>query len=155
FETGGQRRGFFQPGVRRISDSDFRQIIAAGGQPTVPVKTNQVKPDSDFQLPRYASPEVNRAVEAFALRVALDEVSRRFPGWSAPSQPRNNPGFDVLVRRSGEHDRYIEVKGTTRLAPQFFITEGEIQFSRAHRDNYHLLVVFGIDVAKGLNKMIW
>src|SRR5260221_8587311 len=54
-------------------------------------------------------------------------------------QPRNIPGFDILVVEHGEV-LYIEVKGTGRIAPQFFMTEGEIQFSRRHASCFQLLV---------------
>jgi Domain of unknown function (DUF3883) len=39
---------------------------------------------------------------------------------------------------------FIEVKGTTRGSPQFFITEGELRFSRLHGDQFCLAVVYNI-----------
>lgn len=159
-ETGADRRGYFQPGVRVISQEDFKCIVeaaqvgavAAGEGPATPVAGKPRPP-----APGYASPATLRAVEEFALRVALDEVCRRYPHATAEQQPRNNPGFDILVRRkSASADWiYVEVKGTTRGFPQFFMTEGELQFSRRHMDRYCLVVIHKIRLDAGSYDLFW
>ncbi len=149
-ETGAGRRGYFQPGVRVISSADFSRIIAAAEVSELEVKEAGKAPAGEVERtfgPGYASPANLRDVEDFALRVANAEAQSRYPGAAVLPQPRNNPGFDILVMRekaAGEGVVFIEVKGTTRVSPQFFITEGELRFSRLHGDQYYLVVVYKI-----------
>jgi hypothetical protein len=103
----------------------------------------------------YASPATLRAVEDFAVRVALDDLRRRYPPAAVERQPRNNPGFDILVRGSSDELLYIEVKGTARGYPQFFMTEGERRFSERQGDRYRLIVVYGINLDAGTYELFW
>jgi hypothetical protein len=50
---------------------------------------------------------------------------------------------------------YVEVKGTTRGLPQFFMTEGELQFSRRHEDAFHLVVVYKIRLEENTYEVLW
>ena len=72
-------------------------------------------------------------------------------------QSRNNPGFDVLMQqRDVSTERiYVEVKGTTRAFPQFFITEGELRFSHRHANQFCLIVVYSISLEAGTFKVFW
>jgi hypothetical protein len=83
-ETGAGRRGYFQPGVRVISCEDFGRIIAASEMNEGDVREAAEVPASDVDQrtpgPGYASPATLRAVEDFAMRVAIDEAQRRYPG---------------------------------------------------------------------------
>ncbi len=105
-------------------------------------------------MPAYASPEKLRALEAFAVRVALDELRRRYSGSTPEPQPRNNPGFDILLRGS-DPDLYVEVKGTERGAPLFFLTDGELEFSKHNPDRFRLIVVYDIQIDQGTYKVYW
>ena len=167
-ESGAVRRGYFQPGVRAISDGDFARILAAAevasdaqagpaGSPRLADSNTRAEGS-----PRYASAEMTRAVEEFAVRVALEEVRRRFPKSVVDVQPRNNPGFDILIAEHGgssgalgtEHF-YVEVKGTTRTLPVFFASEGELQFSRRNRGRYRLIVVYKIQFEPAQHEVCW
>lgn len=157
-ETGAARRGYFQRGVRVISDADFQRILETA-QTAVEVNLIAQSPQSAAVTVRaghitYASLAVARAIEEFAVQAALNEIRNRYADCSAEPQPRNNPGFDVLVGGPGGHI-YAEVKGTTRSFPQFFITEGELQFSRCHADEYCLIVIFRINLDAGTYEVFW
>jgi len=159
-ESGADRRGYFQPGVRVITEDDFKRIVEAAhidvAAAEEPAALAGIEPRTAG--PGYASPATLRAVEDFALRVALDEIRRRYPHATVQPQPRNNPGFDILVRpadSSPDGRIYIEVKGTTRGLPQFFITEGELQFSRRHADRFRLIVVYGIRPEADSCELFW
>lgn len=160
-ETGAERRGYFQRGVRVISDDDLRRILEAAQTPGTPPVAMDEESDAPANVPlnrlTYASPETSIAVENFAVRIALEELRRRYHGREAEPQPRNNPGFDILVTTVGDsrENLYVEVKGTERKFPQFFATEGELQFSRRHPDEFRLVVVYGIDLDTGGYKVFW
>lgn len=155
-EVGGKRRGYFQLGVRTISPTEFRCILEAsestiGSDEPLARPPALSRPDAG---PGYASPEKLRAIEAFAIRVALEEIERRYPGSRASVLPRNNPGFDIEVGVLGE-SLYVEVKGTERSAAQFFATEGELQFSRRNASRYRLIVVHRINLTSGQYNLLW
>ena len=158
FETGAERRGYFQRGVRVISDADFQHILETA-QATLEANltAQNLQPEAVIAPVgsiTYASVAVARAIEEFAVEAALTEIRKRYADCSAKSQPRNNPGFDVLVHGPGGHI-YAEVKGTTRPFPQFFVTEGELQFSRRHAEKYRLIVIFRINVVAGTYEVFW
>jgi hypothetical protein len=154
-ETGANRRGYFQPGVRVISDENFRRILEAAQMSAIAAEAFPAAPERTTAA-GYASPAAMRAVEDFAVCVALDEVRRRYPNATVEPQPRNNPGFDILVRSESSVERmYVEVKGTTRPCPQFFMTEGELQFSRRHADEYRLIIVYGIHLGPDTYDLLW
>ena len=157
-ETGADRRGYFQPGVRVISEQDFRRIIEGAQLSEISADEFGGAPgtEADRATASYASLATTRAIEDFAVRVALDEVRRRYPNATVELQPRNNPGFDILVRSESFVERfYVEVKGTMRRCPQFFVTEGELQFSRRHADHYRLIIVYGIHLEPSTYRLLW
>lgn len=102
----------------------------------------------------YGSSGVTRDVEEFSVRVALAELLRRYPNWVCHVLPRNNPGFDILVK-DAHRELYVEVKGTQRRSPCFLVTEGELQFSRQKASLYRLLVVYGINLVRGEYRLHW
>src|SRR5262249_903069 len=103
------------------------------------------------------SPELTRAIERSSVRVALTELRNKYPSFSIELQPRNNPGFDVLVSssRSAQDLLYVEVKGTQRHSLNFFATEGEIQFSRRNADAFCIILVYGIAFDTGAYQILW
>jgi hypothetical protein len=161
FERGAERRGYFQRGVRAISEDDLRRILEAArtietAQKAV-AREADTSPEGLLNRITYASPEIARAVEDFAVRVALEELSRGHRECEVERQPHNNPGFDILVTTIGRSQErfYVEVKGTQRGSPQFFATEGELQFSRRYADKFRLVVVYGIELDTGAYKVFW
>ena len=93
-------------------------------------------------------------MEACSLKVAVAELRRRYPDSVVASQHRNNPGFDVLVEAPGK-TLFVEVKGTQRSSPHFFVTEGELQFSRAYSSQFWLVVVYRINLADHTYSLYW
>jgi hypothetical protein len=86
-------------------------------------------------------------VERYAVEAVIAELRKIAPKAKIVEQARNNPGFDILVM-DDDVLRYIEVKGTTRPAPQFIMSQGEMEFSVRHESHYSLMIVYGIDLAK-------
>lgn len=158
FESGAERRGYFQRGVRVVSETDFgrvleaAQTLGAGGVDLDEADVNRQQPRG----PAYASPKVIREVESFATKVAVAELRRLHPRASVKVQPRNNPGFDILVREpQAEAPLWVKVEGTLRQTPQFFVTEGELRFSRRHASQCRLIVVYAIDLTRGAYELFW
>lgn len=56
----------------------------------------------------------------------------------------DHAGYDIHSYHTDGRDRFIEVK-TTRYGQYtpFYISSGEVRFSKAHADSYHLYRVFG------------
>ena len=56
----------------------------------------------------------------------------------------DHAGYDIRSYHADGRDRFIEVKTTRygRYTP-FYISAGELRFSRTHADSYHLYRVFG------------
>ena len=56
----------------------------------------------------------------------------------------DHAGYDIRSYHADGRDRFIEVKTTRygRYTP-FYISDGEVRFSKAHADSYHLYRVFG------------
>lgn len=94
----------------------------------------------------YASPAIAREVDRVAMDLALEWVAAEFPDAVIERMPQNNPGYDILVVENGEPTRYIEVKGTLRPLPRFFLSENERQFSADNSDLYTLVVFYEIDL---------
>jgi hypothetical protein len=131
---------YFQRGVREIDDETFRRILAVGeaGDPTAGRRRREAA------LP-YAPPETARLVDEIAVELALAELRARYPTAQLTEMPHNNPGYDVRVREGGNVIRYVEVKGTLRGEPHFFMSEGERLFSHENAARYSLLVFYAID----------
>src|SRR5690606_14648522 len=110
---------------------DFQRILEAAQMETAKMIVPLHKDGGISLGPAYASPEVLKMIEEFSVRVAVEELRKKYPGASIIVKPRNNPGFDLLVRPQSARgdDLFVEVKGTTRGTPHFFMTEGEVQFS--------------------------
>ena len=64
----------------------------------------------------------------------------------------NNPGFDLET--SAERFRFVEVKGTVKRLPTFFLSEGERQFGTEHSEAYLLAVVYGMDLERASHEDI-
>lgn len=140
---------YFQRGVRRIDDVTFGRIltVAAVTDPTAGRRRREVT------MP-YAPPETARLVDEIATEVALHQVSKTYPDAEVTSMPHNNPGYDIRVRKDGVVVRYVEVKGTFRARPHFFMSEGERLFSHEFKDRYTLMIVYDIDPQNRLGTVV-
>jgi hypothetical protein len=131
---------YFQRGVRQIDDETLRRILAVA-EAADPAAGRRRR---ETAMP-YASPETARLVEEISVELALVELKGLYPDAQVSAMPHNNPGYDVRVSDSGETIRYVEVKGTLRRDPHFFMSEGERLFSHDNAARYTLLVYYAID----------
>jgi hypothetical protein len=133
---------FWREGIRQIDDGSFERILELASSATS-LPNDQFAPN-----PKYASSQYELSqVDDYAVSVAKSVLNSRFGMNSVSEMPHNNPGFDISVRRFGERDLHVEVKGTRSHAPAFFLTEGERIHSREYADGFKLLVVFSIDLS--------
>jgi hypothetical protein len=150
-EAGGRRKGYYQQGVRRIAEGEFRRILELA-------EANSPRVDNDQEEARagdhYASPDAARMLEEFSVQQALSELASRFPGQPLKKMPRNNPGFDILIGKEPSQT-YVEVKGTQSRVPRFYLSEGERRFSHEHCDMYLVVVFYGVDLRTGNFKVHW
>ncbi|QSE93908.1 DUF3883 domain-containing protein [Rhodococcus pseudokoreensis] len=126
---------YFQPGVRVIDQNSFDDICRSGQYFHV-ASTAYV----------YADPAATIAVDQLAMSLAVEEACRRFPNSLVERMPHNNPGFDIQIQNDAEPTLYIEVKGTRAPEPQFFVTAGEISFSRTHSSHYSIWIFHSINL---------
>jgi hypothetical protein len=153
FESGGVVRGYFQRGVRRVSEVDYRRILEAADG--LNAALGEAGKNESGGRQSYASAEVARQIETFSVGVAVQEIQRRFPKADVDVLPRNNPGFDLLVRLTPDSTLFVEVKGTGQKRPCFFASEGELLFSRRNADRYRLVVVYAIDLNDHSCSILW
>jgi Protein NO VEIN, C-terminal len=160
YEPGGKRGGFYwQEGVRRIDEEVYQSIVndALTSEPMSPPRDmTSAQGRTTVTAPgAYASAEVVRAVDAYAMTAALAELARRWPDSIIERQRPNNPGFDVRIGPTIPALRYVEVKGTTLSYPRFFLSEGERAFSQCAADQYTLVVIYAIDLRNQIHKVFW
>jgi Domain of unknown function (DUF3883) len=146
-EPGGQRPGYFQPGVRVIPEAVFEDILRSAEQ-LIPAPP-QAFDSAVSATPGHASQETLRAVERFAVEATMRRLHELYPDEPIVEMPSNNPGFDLRVGEPNRAVHFVEVKGTRQHAVAFFLTEGERRFSIEHGDRYVLSVVTGIDLEHG------
>lgn len=140
----GERNGgpglYFQVGVRAVDDETFERVFSAAS-------TDTERGGALSGASSYPASETARAVDTVAMKIAEVYLAEQFPRHQVHRMAQNNPGYDFEVRgSSGVVERYIEVKGTIRRGPEFFMSEGERLFSLAHEDMYTLVVVHAIDL---------
>jgi hypothetical protein len=151
-EPGGSRSGYFQQGVRTIPEDVFQRIVAlGGGGPMDGSGFGFEDEDSDGGRsqgvrPGYATAADAQETERQSRKAVTQLLTRAVPGIKVIQMARNNPGFDLET--SDDRYRFIEVKGTIKRLPTFFMSEGERKFGDANRDAYLLAVVYGMDLAR-------
>lgn len=152
-EVAGSRPGYFQPGVRRISEEEFNNILEAArlAASNLDVATTIVDNVSDDT---YAAPNTSQDIEGYAIQTAVDYLIERFPDLPVEVLHHSNPGYDIRVGTSADIHRYVEVKGTQSPQPRFYLSEGERLFSEQNADRYLLLVVYDIDLDRGQHRLI-
>jgi hypothetical protein len=150
-EPGGSRSGYFQQGVREISEEDFQRILAlAGAGPMDGVPQRVIEESSQLLVPGesspgYATAAVARETERQSRNAVVRFLGAALPGAEIIEMATNNPGFDLET--SVDRVRFVEVKGTSKPLPTFFLSEGERRFGDEHADAYLLAVVYGMDLS--------
>ena len=102
----------------------------------------------------YASPETAKIVDDYAMSAAEKYLYDKFPKHNIEAMSRNNPGFDILVSKN-DRPLYVEVKGTQRQNPHFFLTDGERRFSKDMAEQYLLLVFYRINLAERTHDFLY
>lgn len=151
-EPGGARSGYFQQGVREIPEDAFQRILGlAGAGPMDGVLPPRVvEGSSQLLVPNgvqggYATAAVARETERQSRNAVVRFLGEALPGVDIIEMAANNPGFDLQT--SADRFRFVEVKGTSKPVPTFFLSEGERRFGDEHADAYLLAVVYGIDLS--------
>jgi hypothetical protein len=149
-ETGAAtHRGYFRNGVRVIDETVFDSILATAKSPT-----DEDRLASGLIDVNYATAEVRTEIERYSVDVALSELRGRHPEQWVLEMPHNNPGYDIRVGSPLNPLQFVEVKGTQRIDPVFFLSEGERVFSHTHADRYQLMVVYNIDLAARTHSLL-
>ncbi len=151
-EENGSRRGYYQPGVRRITDDEFSHILelAQVAPPEAEVVAGEVPPPEA----KFGTSEAARKVEDYAVERVRELLQERYADATVQVMARNNPGYDIRV--TGAHGaliRYVEVKGTSLAAPVFFLSEGERRFSGREAAQYTLFAVYTVDLEAGTHQV--
>lgn len=94
----------------------------------------------------YPEPEVSKEVDALAMEVAIRQVKCLYPNKIVEQMEHNNPGFDILVKKDGNNIAYVEVKGTQKSIPSFFMSERQRRFSEENADKSCWLIVYNINL---------
>ena len=141
-EPGGARKGYYQRGVRTITEDEFSAILelAKVAAPEAELVAGEVPPVEA----QYGTSEASRLVEEYAVDVVAGKLRAENGPGSVRVMPRNNPGYDIQLLLLGRLHRFVEVKGTAAPAPVFFLTEGERKFSTAEAHRYTLFVVYNV-----------
>jgi Domain of unknown function (DUF3883) len=151
-EPGGARSGYFQQGVREIPEEVFQRILALGGAGPMDGSVHHIDEEAVDPLPPpgaragYASAAVAQETERQSRKAVSGFLSLVIPGIEIIEKAGNNPGFDLET--TADRLRFVEVKGTSKRLPTFFLTEGERRFGAEHADAYLLAVVYGMDLTR-------
>lgn len=157
-EPGGSRRGYYQQGVRTIPEDVFQRIVALGGGGPMDGSDSALddaRPNVGELAevrPGYATAADAKETERQSRKAVAGLLKRAIPGIEIIEMARNNPGFDLET--TYERCRFIEVKGTIKRLPTFFMSEGERKFGAEHAGAYLLAVVYGMDLARESHKDI-
>ena len=142
-----------------VSVGDLLEILVDPPQPTAP-EVRQPRPEYavpgrtagtvDYLRREARNRSLGDAGEALVMdyerlrleRVGKDHLARNIEQVSKTVGDR--AGYDIRSYHADGRDRFIEVKTTRygRYTP-FYISDGEVRFSKAHADSYHLYRVFG------------
>lgn len=97
----------------------------------------------------YPSPQTSKEVDEFAMNAAMNQVGCKYPNEEIDQMGHNNPGYDILVEKDGEVVTYVEVKGTKKPKPTFYMSEYERRFSKNNAEKYLLIIVYNINLNTG------
>jgi hypothetical protein len=150
-EPGGSRSGYFQQGVREIPEDAFQRILGLAGAGPMDGLAHPLDGESgESSLSAqnragYATAAVARETERQSRTAVMGFLVEVLPGIEIVEMAANNPGFDLHT--SLDRFRFVEVKGTSKPLPTFFLSEGERRFGEEHADTYLLAVVYGMDLS--------
>jgi Domain of unknown function (DUF3883) len=148
-EPDGSRRGYFQQGVRGIPEDAFQRIVALGGGG--PMDGSAYDSGSGAEArglvrPGYATAANAQETERQSRIAVAELLAQAVPEIEIVEMATNNPGFDLET--SAGRFRFVEVKGTIKRLPTFFLSEGERRFGAEHSEAYLLAVVYGMDLER-------
>ena len=103
----------------------------------------------------YPDPEAAAKVDKAAIPLALAIAQERYFGLRVEVMDHSNLGYDLAVLDGSTLVRYIEVKSTTRHDGGFFMSDYQREFSIIHASVYSLLVLAGLDPARGSCRPFW
>lgn len=153
FEPGGSDPGYRRQRVRVVGLDVLERIVAAA---TLADEGDSAAAGQEAaRIKAYASSELSRRIDAYAMAVAEVEVARRYSGTTVRRMPHNNPGYDLRATAGGRIIRYVEVKGTAGGRGSFFVSEGERQFSERNEARFSLCVVRSIDLENRTHLISW
>jgi hypothetical protein len=150
-EPDGSRSGYYQQGVREIPEDAFQRILGLAGAGPMDGLPQRVDAEvSPLLVPTgpnagYATAAVAQETERQSRNAVMKFLSKRLPGIKVVEKATNNPGFDLET--SVDRFRFVEVKGTSKPLPRFFLSEGERRFGDEHAEAYLLAVVYGMDLS--------
>jgi hypothetical protein len=139
---------YFRQGVREIDEETYARILAAAAA----LDPSAGRRKQEAALP-WAPPEVARLVDEIAMEIAVGRLEADHPNAAVRRMPHNNPGYDIRLEDDAGV-RYVEVKGTTRALPHFFMSEGERLFSHDHAADYTLLIVYAVDTEERAGRVL-
>lgn len=147
--------GFDNPGKsttppRRppVPTGDYEMVAVAAPEP--PVASDETRPDA----PGYADAAHTQRVDDLAMKLAIENATRRWPEAAVERMPHNNPGFDIAIRCPIGATHFIEVKGTCSLEPGFFISAGEVAYSHTNSECYSIWIYHSMDLDSGTAELI-
>lgn len=144
-EESGTRRGYYQPGVRRLTEDEFSHVLRLAQ--LAPAEAEVVAGEVPPAEAKFGISEAAREVEEYAVERVRELLEERYRGATVRVMARNNPGYDIRVAAAdGTVLRYVEVKGTSLAAPVFFLSEGERRFSAREPAQYTIFVVYSVDL---------
>ena len=97
----------------------------------------------------YPNNQTSKKVDEFAMNAAMHQVSCKYPNKEIEQMGQTNAGYDIEVKENGKIVVYVEVKGTTKSKPTFYMTEYERIFSENNAEQYLLLIVYNINLNTG------
>ena len=141
YEPNGVRKGYFQPGVRRIDEDTFAEIVEAASVAVAAAELPAVYSPG----PRATGDELIE-VDELAVQYARQWLEAEFPTARIEEMPHHNPGWDITVWVGDRIRWFVEVKGTRSQEPRFNMSEGQRRFAERHAAQYLLLVVHAIEL---------
>lgn len=139
-EPGGDRQGYWQPGVRTIDESVFAEIVRLGGQ----VAGAALPMTGGSNSGIYATAERARAIELYSREQTVRRLAADVPGIDLEEMPYNHPGYDI--RTNHPTLEFVEVKGTQSRSPRFLMSDVERNYWESHPGKYAVYTVYGIEL---------
>jgi hypothetical protein len=148
YETRAKQPLHFRNGVRLLDPVDAQRILVAanvGPRDVVDLPPQLHMSNGPNTAAGYGQDaETNALVERYAVEEVLRLLRLEHGSAAVREMARNNEGFDICVARPAG-DLHVEVKGTRKAEPVFFLTQAELRHSR-EAAAYLLVVIHAIDL---------